>query len=70
MGASKEKWNEAQGSKDRILRLNLSAEGNLEEVNILKKERDKARENKDFKKADEIREKLKELGVNVIDEKS
>ena len=70
MGASKEKWNEAQGSKDRILKLNLSAEGNLEEVNILKKERDKARENKDFKKADEIREKLKELGVNVIDEKS
>ena len=37
------------------------------EVNELVAEREKAMENKDWKKADEIREKVKKLGYSIDD---
>ena len=42
---------------------------NKSEVENLINERNKARKNKDFKKADEIREKLKEMSVEIEDSK-
>ena len=42
---------------------------NKREVENLINERNKARQNKDFKKADEIREKLKEMSVEIEDSK-
>jgi cysteinyl-tRNA synthetase len=38
-----------------------------ERIAALIKERDKARRDKDWKRADRIREELKEMGVEVID---
>jgi cysteinyl-tRNA synthetase len=38
-----------------------------ERVAALIKERDKARRDKDWKRADRIRQELKEMGVEVID---
>jgi len=56
-----------------VLGLKLEGEGNLasveleQEVDKLIKERQEARGNKDFQKADNIREKLKEMGVILED---
>ena len=59
---------------DKILGLSLWEEINKEadtaitdEVNNLIKEREIARKNKDFKQADVIRDKLKELGIEIKD---
>ena len=38
-------------------------------VEILLEERDLARENKDYQKSDEIRDKLKQLGIEIKDSK-
>ena len=40
------------------------------EINNLIAERDKARSDKNFKLADEIRDKLKEMGVSIEDSNS
>ncbi len=55
---------------DRVLGLELDRVENFEipeEVKTLLEERNKARENKDFAKSDEIREKIEQLGFNVKD---
>lgn len=55
---------------DEVLGLNLLKEEKQEvpkEVLKLAKERDEARKNKDWKKSDELRDKIKELGFNVAD---
>ena len=43
---------------------------NENEINNLIVERDKARSDKNFKLADEIRDKLKEMGVSIEDSNS
>jgi len=55
---------------DKVFRLNLLKKEKVsisKEVQKLVKEREKARKEKDFKKADELREKIKKLGY-VIDD--
>ncbi len=57
---------------DEVLGLNLLKEGKKEipkEVLELVKEREEARNNKDWKKSDELRDRIKELGFNVADSK-
>lgn len=55
---------------DKIFGLNLKKikiERTPKEINILVKQREKARKNKDFEEADKIREKLREIGWTIED---
>lgn len=55
---------------DKIFGLNLKKikiERTPKEINILVKQREKARENKNFEEADKIREKLREIGWTIED---
>ena len=56
---------------DKVLGLNLASalitEALPKEVNKIVDERRRARENKDFKKSDELRKKIEELGYSVED---
>lgn len=53
---------------DSILGLKLLKQDNIpEEILALKVERDLARSNKDFTKSDELRDKIKNLGYEVLD---
>ncbi len=57
---------------DKLLGLKLTkmpGKGIPEEITKLLKEREEARKNKDFKKADELREKIKKKGYSVEDTK-
>lgn len=55
---------------DRVLGLKLDAASHIEipaEVELIVQEREKARQNKDFRKSDELRDKIAALGFEVKD---
>jgi len=54
---------------DKIFGILKEKEQIPKEIEILVKERQKARENKDWKKSDELREKIKKAGWEIKDEK-
>ena len=55
-------------SPDKSLGIGQSSDNNnVDNINMLIKDRNDARKSKDFKKADEIRNKLTEIGIEIED---